>query len=64
MIFDSISGIILTSFTSIPKEFNCLVGHYDCDKAKALHFTNGGPWFDEYKDGPHAEEWWKVYNSL
>lgn len=49
---------------SIPIEYNCLVGHYDCDKAKALHFTNGGPWFDEYKDGPHAEEWWKVYNSL
>ena len=35
-----------------------------CDKAKALHFTNGGPWFDEYKEGPYAEEWWKVYNSL
>lgn len=49
---------------SIPTEYNCLVGHYDCSKPKALHFTNGGPWFDEYKDGPHAEEWWKVYNSL
>ena len=49
---------------SIPKDFNCLVGHYDCKNAKALHYTNGGPWFDEYKDGELSEEWWKVYNSL
>ena len=49
---------------SIPKDFNCLVGHYDCKNAKALHYTNGGPWFNEYEDGELSEEWWKVYNSL
>tara|TARA_R100001163_G_C5055478_1_gene191946 strand:- start:942 stop:1595 length:654 start_codon:yes stop_codon:yes gene_type:complete len=49
---------------SIPKDFNCLVGHYDCDNAKALHYTNGGPWFEEYALGDLAEEWWKVYESL
>ena len=49
---------------SIPKEYNCLVGHYDCENAKALHYTNGGPWFDEYKHSEHANEWWEVYNSL
>jgi hypothetical protein len=49
---------------SIPKDFNCLVGHYDCKNAKALHYTNGGPWFDEYKDSELSEEWWKIYNSL
>ena len=49
---------------SIPKEFNCLVGHYDLEGAKALHYTNGGPWFDSYKDAEASEEWWRVYNSL
>ena len=49
---------------SIPKEFNCLVGHYDLKGAKALHYTNGGPWFDSYKDAEASEEWWRVYNSL
>ena len=52
------------NISSIPKEYNCLVGHYDCENAKALHYTNGGPWFDEYKYSEHANEWWKVYNSL
>ena len=49
---------------SIPKDFNCLVGHYDLKNAKALHYTNGGPWFDDYKDSEASEEWWKVYKSL
>ena len=49
---------------SIPKEFNCLVGHYDLKGAKALHYTNGGPWVDSYKDAEASEEWWRVYNSL
>ena len=52
------------NISSIPKEYNCLVGHYDCENAKALHYTNGGPWFDEYKYSEYANEWWKVYNSL
>ena len=49
---------------SIPKEYNCLVGHYDCDNAKALHYTNGGPWLEGYEDCHKSEEWWKVYKSL
>ena len=49
---------------SIPKEYNCLVGHYDCDNAKALHYTNGGPWLEGYEDCHKSEEWWKVYNNL
>ena len=49
---------------SIPKEFNSLVGYYDLKGAKALHYTNGGPWFDSYKDTEASEEWRRVYNSL
>ncbi len=32
--------------------------------ARAIHYTEGGPWFDEYKDSELSEEWWKIYNSL
>ena len=49
----------------IPVEYNHLVGYYKPhDNIKAIHYTNGGPWFDEYKDGELSEEWWKVYKSL
>tara|TARA_R100000329_G_scaffold123830_1_gene102358 strand:- start:481 stop:1137 length:657 start_codon:yes stop_codon:yes gene_type:complete len=49
---------------SIPLEYNSLVGHYDLKDAKALHYTNGGPWFEAWKETEASEEWWKVYNSL
>ncbi len=49
----------------IPIEYNHLVGYYKPhDNIKAIHYTNGGPWFDEYKNGELSEEWWKIYNSL
>ena len=48
----------------IPMEYNCLVGYYNCDNAKALHYTNGGPWFDKYKNTEKSLDWWKVYESL
>ncbi len=48
----------------LPKTYNCLVGHYKCDDAKALHYTNGGPWFKEYKDKEKSLAWWEVYESL
>jgi len=49
----------------IPLKYNHLVGYYKKHKyIKAIHYTNGGPWFDEYKDGELSEEWWNVYKSL
>lgn len=50
----------------LPRRYNCLVGHegYDTDKARALHYTNGGPWFEEYKNAELSEEWLKTYKSL
>ena len=49
----------------IPLKYNHLVGYYKKHKyIKAIHYTQGGPWFDEYKNGELSEEWWKVYNSL
>ena len=49
----------------IPLKYNHLVGYYKKHKyIKAIHYTQGGPWFDEYKDGELSEEWWSVYKSL
>ena len=49
----------------IPLKYNHLVGYYIKHKyIKAIHYTQGGPWFDEYKDGELSEEWWNVYKSL
>ena len=47
---------------SIPIEWNWLVGWYKeprDGKPKALHFTEGGPWLDNYKDC----EYNSVYNQ-
>ena len=45
----------------LPVEWNWLVGHSDQSvDPKAVHFTDGGPWFDEYRDVPYASEWLDV----
>lgn len=41
----------------IPLEWNCLEGYYDCNDAKAIHYTDGVPLFDKYKNTPHAKLW-------
>lgn len=42
----------------LPLEWNHLVGEYDPNpKAKLLHFTRGGPWFDGYRDCEYADLW-------
>jgi lipopolysaccharide biosynthesis glycosyltransferase len=49
----------------IPRSYNHLVGIYKPhNKIKALHYTNGGPWFDEYKNGEKSLDWWTVYETL
>jgi hypothetical protein len=38
--------------------WNFLVGHSDTDIDPAIvHWTEGGPWFPEYRDAPFADEW-------
>ena len=48
---------------SLPATFNALVGYYDLDDPRAVHFTDGGPWLAGYEDVPYAEEWRTVYNE-
>jgi lipopolysaccharide biosynthesis glycosyltransferase len=45
-------------------EWNWLVGWYEEPEdgsPKVLHYTEGGPWFDEYEDCEYALEWFRVY---
>ena len=43
----------------VKPEYNCLVGYYDIDNPKAIHFTDGGPWLDGYEDVKFADLWKK-----
>jgi len=47
----------------ISHEWNWLVGWYrepEDGIPKALHYTEGGPWFEEYKDCEYSEEYKKI----
>lgn len=58
--FHRFSWLEDTEIGEVSHEWNWLVGWYDesCDGSpKALHYTEGGPWFDEYKDCEYAAEW-------
>jgi lipopolysaccharide biosynthesis glycosyltransferase len=48
---------------SIPLEWNWLVGEYPYKKeVHNIHFTEGGPYFKDYKNTEYADEWFKVYD--
>jgi lipopolysaccharide biosynthesis glycosyltransferase len=38
-------------------KWNYLVGHYTDGNPKALHYTEGGPWFENYRNCEFHEEW-------
>lgn len=43
---------------SLPLEWNWLVGEYPLNPtAKVLHYTLGGPWFEDYAGCDHAIDW-------
>ena len=49
---------------SLPLEWNWLVGEYEKkDDVSNIHYTEGGPWFDEYKNTDYADDWFKYYEE-
>lgn len=49
----------------LPLEWNWLVGHYPNNvDVKAVHYTEGGPYFKDYKDCDYADEWWAQFNHM
>lgn len=50
---------------NIDKAWNWLVGYYKKNKEsspKALHFTDGGPWLEEYKNSEYSSKWYECIN--
>ena len=44
----------------LPLEWNWLVGEYEHkDDVNNVHFTKGGPWFDEYAKCDYSQDWFK-----
>jgi hypothetical protein len=48
---------------SLPIEWNYLVNWYKHGSAKALHFTEGGPWHENYKNCEYSDLWHKIKNE-
>ena len=42
---------------SLPLDWNCLDGYYHLDNPKAIHYTDGGPWFDDYYNTFYSHLW-------
>ena len=52
------------SIGSLNITWNYLVGYYKILETPAIiHYTDGGPWFDEYKGCEFSELWFKAYKS-
>jgi len=44
----------------LPLEWNWLVGEYEHkEDVKNVHYTEGGPWFDDYKNCDYSQDWFK-----
>ena len=49
---------------SLPLEWNWLVGEYPYKKEiKSVHYTDGGPYFEDYNNCDYSSEWYNVYTS-
>lgn len=70
---NSASGLDLHRFAwaddsligAVPLEWNWLVSEYPYRAdAKIVHFTRGGPYFDDYRDCDYAGEWFAEFESM
>lgn len=49
----------------LPLEWNWLVGEYDYrSDVKNVHFTEGGPWFEEYRNCDYSQKWFEYYEEI
>lgn len=50
-----------SSITNLSHTWNYLVGYYnDLETPNVLHYTDGGPWFDSYKNCEFSTNWIKM----
>jgi hypothetical protein len=49
----------------LPLEWNWLVGEYEYNAdAKIVHYTLGGPYFEEYRDCDYAAQWFAEFDDM
>ena len=49
---------------SIPLEWNTLDNYYHLSEPQAIHYTDGGPWFQNYKHTMYSQQWWTEYDDF
>ena len=50
---------------ALPLAWNHLIGVYDYDpEAANVHFTEGGPYFEEYAGSDYSDEWFRMRDKL
>ena len=50
---------------ALPPEWNWLVNEYERNEgAKLVHFTDGGPYFDAYRDDDYSDEWFAARDRV
>jgi hypothetical protein len=50
---------------SLPLEWNWLAGEYPYkEDVKNIHYTEGGPYFEQYSDCDYSSDWYNVYNNM
>jgi len=52
---------------SIPLDWNCLDDYYHIENPKAIHYTDGGPWFEDYEETFYSDYWnaeWEYCREL
>ena len=49
----------------IPQEWNHLVGYNEFNpQAKNVHYTEGGPYFDEYANCEYSSDWFESRDQM
>lgn len=46
----------------IPNTWNTL--DWMDERTQLIHYTNGGPWFEQYQDHPHAGVWYQMRDEM
>ena len=54
------------SIGSLPPKFNFLAGYYDFEEEQPalIHYTDGGPWFDDYQETFYSDLWIKEQKEM
>ena len=49
---------------ALPLEWNCLDDYYYLENPKAIHYTDGGPWFENYKETMYSDIWIELKEKM